>query len=94
VIPNGNGDDGHEVLGSLPKRRPAIESPRRVSARAQAASNAAEPTPDPPDQGTRSDLADLERLAGASARLAGGAAVAGLKLAGRAAGGLGRIVRR
>jgi hypothetical protein len=93
-VPNENGDDGHEVLGSLPKRRPAIESPRRAKARAQAAKAAAEPEPEPPSQSSRPALAELEQLAGASVKLAGGAAAAGLKLAGRAAGGIGRIVGR
>jgi hypothetical protein len=87
------GDDGHEVLGSLPKRRPSIESPRRARERDKAAKSAADSPPAPTSAG-RSELAELERLAGAGVRLAGGAAVAGLKLAGRAAGGLGRIVGR
>jgi hypothetical protein len=90
----GNGEDGQEVLGSLPKRRPAIQSPRRARERARAAKSDADPEPEAPAQGSRSELIELERLAGASVRLAGGAAVAGLKLAGRAAGGLGRIVGR
>jgi hypothetical protein len=91
---DGNGEEGHEVLGSLPKRRPAIESPRRAHARAQAAKKVADPAPESPARESRSELAELERLAGAGVRLAGGAAAAGLKIAGRAAGGLGRIVRR
>jgi len=39
-------------------------------------------------------LAEVEQLAQAGAKLAAGAAVAGLKLAGRAVGGLGRVVGR
>jgi hypothetical protein len=93
-VPQGNGDEGNEVFGSLPKRRPAIESPRRARQRAKTAESTAEPQSDASEQGSRSDLAELERLAGAGVKLAGGAAVAGLKLAGRAAGGLGRIVGR
>jgi hypothetical protein len=92
-VADGNGEDGHEVLGSLPRRRPGIESPRRARARAEAARQAVDP-PHGESEVSRSELAELERLAGASVKIAGGAALAGLKLAGRAAGGLGRIVGR
>ena len=80
--------DGNEVLGSLPRRRPAIESPRRASARAASREPAAPP---PAVESGRSDLAELEHLALAGARLAAGAAATGLKLAGRTVGGLGRV---
>jgi hypothetical protein len=84
--------DSNEVLGSLPRRRPAIESPRRASARATAER---ESVPPPPAvESGRSELADLEHLALAGARLAAGAATTGLKLAGRTVGGLGRVVGR
>jgi hypothetical protein len=84
--------DRNEVLGSLPRRRPAIESPRRASARDAARREAA--APPPAVESGRSDLAELEHLAMAGARLAAGAAASGLKLAGRTVGGLGRVVGR
>jgi hypothetical protein len=87
-------DDGKEVLGSLPRHRPSIESPRRAKARAAARPRPEAETPSVEDGGTRSQLGELERLALASAKLAGGAAATGLKLAGRAVGGLGRVVGR
>ena len=84
--------DGNEVLGSLPRRRPAIESPRRASARAAAER---EPVAPPPAvESGRSELAGLEHLALSGARLAAGAAATGLKLAGRTVGGIGRVVGR
>ena len=84
--------DGHEVLGSLPRRRPGIESPRRARARAAAGREAVAPPPE--EESGRADLAELEHLAVAGARLAAGAAATGLKLAGRTVGGLGRVVGR
>jgi hypothetical protein len=84
--------DGNEVLGSLPRRRPAIESPRRASARAAARREASPPAPTV--ESGRSDLAELEHLALSGARLAAGAAATGLKIAGRTVGGLGRVVGR
>jgi hypothetical protein len=87
-------EDGKEVLGSLPRRRPNIESPRRAGARAAAQKASAEPAAEAPRGASRPELAELEQLAQASAKLAAGAAVAGLKLAGRAVGGLGRVVGR
>jgi hypothetical protein len=87
-------EDGKEVLGSLPRRRPNIESPRRASARAAAQKARTEPAVETPREASRSELAEVEQLAQAGAKLAAGAAAAGLKLAGRAIGGLGRVVGR
>jgi hypothetical protein len=87
-------EDGEEVLGSLPRRRPGIETPRRASARAAAERASGAHRTEPRQQSSQSQLQELEQLARAGARLAWGAAAAGLKLAGRAAGGLGRIVGR
>ena len=90
-------EDGKEILGSLPRHRPNIESPRRAGARAaaqKARTEMAAATPSEDSSSSSSELQQLEQLAEAGARLAGGAAVAGLKLAGRAVGGLGRVVGR
>jgi hypothetical protein len=87
-------DEGHEVLGNLPRRRPSIESPRRARARAAAA----EAPPTAPSEGEaeteRSGIAEIEQLAMGGVRLAAGAAATGLKLAGRTVGGLGRVMGR
>jgi hypothetical protein len=83
-----------QVLGSLPRRRPAIETPRRASARAAAEKESGAPPDAQPQEAGQSELQELEQLARAGARLAGGAAAAGVKLAGRAVGGLGRVVGR
>jgi len=89
-----DGDDGNEVLGNLPRRRPGIESPRRAQARVTAETV----SPASPDatgaDSSRSELAQLEQLARGGARLAAGAAATGLRLAGRTVGGLGRVVGR
>jgi hypothetical protein len=92
-MPDAPDEDGQEVLGNLPRRRPSIESPRRARARANAARAADAPAEAPPEA-ERSDLRELEHLALAGARLAAGAAATGLKLAGRTVGGLGRVVGR
>jgi hypothetical protein len=87
-------EDANEVFGSLPRRRPSIESPRRAAAR-QASPNRSTPaTPPPAARASRSEVAELEELAVAGARLAAGAAASGLRLAGKTVGGLGRVVGR
>jgi hypothetical protein len=89
-------EGGHaerEVLRSLPRSRPRIESPRRARARA-AAEDFSGASQGDAQQASRSELEQLEHLAQAGVRVAGGAAAAGLKLAGRAVGGLGRVVGR
>jgi hypothetical protein len=84
-------EQGKEVLGSLPRRRPGIESPRRSRARAGAEPDRAMGAePAQPD----SELQQLERLARSGVRVAAGAAGLGLKLAGRTVAGLGRVLGR
>jgi hypothetical protein len=87
-------EDGKEVLGSLPRRRPNIESPRRAGARAAAEKARTESAAETPREPSRSELAELEQLAQAGVKLVAGAAATGLKLAGRAVSGLGRVVGR
>jgi hypothetical protein len=90
---DGGHDQGKDVLGNLPRRRPGIESKRRAGARSsKRRSAAAGAQPAKPE--SRSELAELEQLARASVKLAAGAASVGLKLAGRTVGGLGRVVGR
>jgi hypothetical protein len=83
-------EDAHEVFGSLPRRRPGIESPRRAAAR-QTAPEVSAPVPKAPAAASRSEIAELEELAVAGARLAAGAAASGLRLAGKT---VGRVVGR
>jgi hypothetical protein len=86
-------EDEKDVLGNLPRRRPGIESKRRVKARSsKQKSSAARPGRTEPQ--LRSEPGELEQLARASAKLAAEAAGVGLKLAGRTIGGLGRVVGR
>jgi hypothetical protein len=87
-------EDEREILGSLPRRRPNIESPRRAGARAAAQKARTEAAAESPREDSRSELAEVEQLAQTGVKLAAGAAAAGLKLAGRAVGGLGRVVGR
>jgi len=87
-------DDAKEVFGSLPRRRPGIESPRRARAREAAARTSPAPSTRQAQPAPRSELAELEEIARAGARLAAGAAASSLKLAGRTVGGLGRVVGR
>ena len=83
--------DERGLLGSLPKTRPGVESPRRAAARSSArgeTAEQAEPLETPP-AGSRSGVEDLAR---AGFGLAAGAAAVGMKLAGRAAGEIGKAV--
>jgi hypothetical protein len=87
-----NEDSG--LLGNLPNRRPSVESPRRAEAR-RSATRRTRPTAEP----TRADPAlegesGFEQLARAGVGLATGVAGVGLRLAGRAAGELGKAVGR
>ncbi|HKP88717.1 MAG TPA: hypothetical protein VJT75_01965, partial [Thermoleophilaceae bacterium] len=84
-------DDAKEVFGSLPRRRPGIESPRRARAREQGKASGAPPRHEAP-VAEHSEIAELEQIARAGAKLAAGAAASGLKLAGRTVGGIGRAV--
>jgi hypothetical protein len=84
------------VLGSLPSRRPGVESPRRAEARQAAAdrAGASRAAGGQGDAQSGEGPSGLEELARAGVGLATGTAAAGLKLAGRAAGGPGRGVGR
>lgn len=96
------------VLGNLPKKRPAVRSPRRPGAKAKVEAQAsppprtaAEPQPPPaPDAGDagagpeHSTAADLEGIARGGIAIAGGAASLGLRIAGRAAAALRDAVER
>jgi hypothetical protein len=86
--------DDRGLLGSLPKTRPGVESPRRAAARASAAEG-------PPADGSAGEgpaaaaptsASGFEDLARAGFGLATGTAAVGLKLAGRAAGGIGKAL--
>ena len=85
-------DDGKDVLGNLPRRRPGIASKRR--AKTGSGQQKAAPRADRAEPQPRSELGELEQLARASAKLAAEAAGVGLKLAGRTVGGLGRVMGR
>jgi hypothetical protein len=83
------------LLGSLPKTRPGVESPRRAAARASAPEGTAAGATG--EGARRAEAAPpaasaIEDLARAGFGLASGAAAAGLKLAGRAAGGIGKAM--
>jgi hypothetical protein len=87
-------DQDPGLLGNLPNRRPSVQSPRRAEARrgAEARRAAAEqpaPAPEPAAGG-----AGIEDLARAGVGLAAEAAGVGIKLAGRALGGIGRLTGR
>jgi hypothetical protein len=93
-----DGEQGNEVFGSLPHRRPGIETPGRARARAgetrrprtsrAKATEATAQSPPPAQPG------ELEQIARAGLRVAGGVTSVGLRVAGRAVGGLGRVVGR
>ena len=86
-------EEGQDVLGSLPRRRPGIKSPRRSQAKAAAEQRTTPPPPSQPrEHGPQPG--ELERLARAGVSVAGGVTAVGLKLAGRAVGELGRVVGR
>ena len=85
-------EEGQDVLGSLPRRRPGIKSPRRSAAQASAKQASAPPPSQPRDPGPQPG--ELERIARAGVSIAGGVTAVGLKLAGRAVGELGRVVGR
>jgi hypothetical protein len=87
-------EDAKEVFGSLPRRRPGIESPRRAAARQTSPKEPAPAAPPPAAEASRSEIAELEQLAVAGARLAAGAAASSLRLAGKTVGGIGRVVGR
>jgi hypothetical protein len=96
------------VLGNLPRSRPAVRSPRRDRARANARAKAerapatprnpvSEAEPAPAAESSEPPMSrerELEELAKAGISLAGGAATLGLKAAGRAAAALRGAVER
>jgi hypothetical protein len=83
------------LLGNLPKTRPGVESPRRAAARQRRAEVPAGTTAAGGGrEGESEDESGFEQLARAGAGLAGGAAAAGFRLAGRALGELGKAVGR
>ena len=78
---------GESILGSLPRSRPAVRSPRRDAARARARRASAK-TESPGERATRAGAdraGDLEEMARASVTTAAQVAAAGLRFAGRAA---------
>jgi hypothetical protein len=83
------------LLGNLPKTRPGVETPRRAAARQRRAEPQAGTTAAGGDRaGAPGDESGFEQLARAGAGLAGGAAAAGFRLAGRALDELGKAVGR
>ena len=86
--------DQRGVLGKLPRTRPNVESPRRVAARERAAKEEGSPRRAEPETEPGPAMSGFEQLARAGFGLAGGAAAAGIRLAGRAAGEIGRAVGR
>ena len=86
----GDGASGEDsILGSLPRSRPAVRSPRRdAAARARARHQAARGTATaaPPAGDTEPETpGELEEMARASVTTAAQVAAAGLRFAGRAA---------
>jgi hypothetical protein len=74
------------VLGSLPRRRPGVRSPRREEASARASRRSAgDPEPPEPSPESGSGVEDLVR---AGAAVATEAAAVGLRLAGHALRGI------
>jgi len=93
------------VLGNLPKKRPAVRSPRRSPGKRASGREQQQPTqprkppPAPPRREPErapehSPAADLEDLARGGIAIAGGAASLGLRIAGRAAAALRDAVER
>jgi hypothetical protein len=94
VPPTGKNDNS--LLGNLPQRRPGVESPRRAEARArrQAAADGDSAPREAAAESAADDTSGFEMLARAGVGLAAGAATAGLRVAGRVAGRLGKAVGR
>lgn len=86
------------VLGNLPRSRPSVRSPRRVSP--APADETSEPGPEAaaaPETGATaesSSQAELEALVCGGLAIAGGAASLGLRVAGRAAAAVRGAVER
>jgi hypothetical protein len=91
------------VLGNLPKKRPAVRSPRRSAGKPASGHEQPppprKPPPAPPQREPErarehSPAAELEGLARGGIAIAGGAASLGLRIAGRAAAALRDAVER
>ena len=94
--PSADEEHGPGILGSLPRTRPSVRSPRRAEAVA-GPPPPAQTAPEPergPEPERRSREQELEDLAKAGISLAGGAATLGLRVAGRAAAALRDAVER
>ena len=94
--PSADEEHGPGILGSLPRTRPSVRSPRRAEAVADSPPPA-QTAPEPergPEPERRSREQELEDLAKAGISLAGGAATLGLRVAGRAAAALRDAVER
>lgn len=90
---------GPGVLGSLPRARPSVRSPRRDQARAAGPTTEPGPTADRDREAAEGEPrtgreAEIEALARAGVSLAGEAASLGLRVAGRAAAALRDAVER
>jgi hypothetical protein len=92
---SGSGDEGErgpEVLGRLPRSRPAVRSPRRAERNPEPRRDAASGEDEAAAEAGRE--AEVEALARAGVALAGEAASLGLRVAGRAAAALRSAVER
>ena len=89
-------EDDPGLLGSLPRTRPGVESPRRAAARAAGRQGAGQeaPTERIVTEPAPRDESGIEQLARAGVGVAAGAAASGLRLAGRVVGGIGKAVGR
>ena len=93
-------EDEKGLLGSLPSHRPSVASPRRARAREEAASRQAadaeteRSTADAPNDSPSGGVGAIEDLARTGVGLAVDATTVGLGLAGRALGGIGRVLGR
>ena len=94
VSADASGEEGG-LLGKLPRSRPRVETPVRTAARDAAERRRESAPPAPEAEGGRAAATSgFEQLARAGAGLAGGAAAAGFRLAGRAVGEIGKAVGR
>jgi hypothetical protein len=79
---------GESILGSLPRSRPAVRSPRRDAAARARARRASAKAEGPSERATRAEAGpagNLDEMARASVTTAAQVAAAGLRFAGRAA---------
>jgi hypothetical protein len=108
--PEGGDEPQDSILGSLPRSRPSVRSPRRAAARARRAKpatskpkaraaspeakRAARPPKAEPAQEPDAEGTDLEDIARAGVTTAVQVATAGLRFAGRAAGAIRESLER